>query len=76
LENRANHLEFNAIQASKDPPLNLNHRGLDSIKMDYDYSKVYTEDMGIIDDKFFGVGEDSLKSPTNLRINTTTIANR
>jgi hypothetical protein len=44
--------------------------------MDYDYSKVYTEDMGIIDDKFFGVGEDSLKSPTNLRINTTAIANR
>ena len=44
--------------------------------MDYDYSKVYTEDMGVIDDKFFGVGDESAKSPTNMRINTNAIANR
>jgi hypothetical protein len=26
---------------------------IDSVKMENDYSKVFTEDMGIIDDKFF-----------------------
>lgn len=69
-------MEFNALQANKEVPFNINNRGLDSIKMDYDYSKVYTEDMGVIDDKFFGVGDESAKSPTNMRINTNAIANR
>lgn len=50
---------------NKEVPQNYNNRGSDmagSMKIENDYSKVFTEDMGVIDERFF---EDSspMRSP-------------